>query len=173
MKILTLSTILAAAVLSFASCNKQYDTEVSDSQTNGNNNSNGGSGSNFNWSGTPPLSAKVDGVPFLAVDADIIEFAGYYSITGEAADGSSINPSIPVGAVPGLIYSMPSPANLGWQNTSGPGLIVLGAMPGKVKIVTNNSTTLEGYFWAEMKDYTGQKDTVVHITEGYFKVDKP
>lgn len=173
MKILTLSMILAAAVLSFASCNKQYNTEVSDSQTNNNNNNSSGSGSNFNWGGTPPLSAKVDGVPFLAVDIDLTEFAGGYYITGEAADGSSINPVVPVGAVPGLIYSMPSPANVSWQNTSGSGSIVLGASPGKVKIVTNNSTTLEGYFWADMKDYTGQKDTVVHITEGYFKIDKP
>lgn len=171
MKILTISTILAAAVLSLASCNKQYDTEVSDSQNN--NNNGGGSGSNFNWSGTPPLSAKVDGVPFLAVTTDVTEFAGYYYILGEAADGSSINPAIPLGAVSGLVYSMPSPANLGWQNSSTGAPIGLQASTGKVKIVTNNSTTLEGYFWAEMKDPSGQKDTVVHITEGYFKVDKP
>ena len=171
MKILTLSAILAAAVLSFASCNKQYDTEVSDSQTNNNG---GGSGSNFNWNGTPPLSAKVDGVPFQAVSIDgFMEFAGYYGFIAEAADGSSINPAIPVGAVPGLVYSMPSPANLGWQNSSTGAPIGLQASPGKVKIITNNATTLEGYFWADMKDPSGQRDTVVHITEGYFKVDKP
>lgn len=172
MKILTISTMLAVA-LSLASCNKQYDTEISDSQTNNNNGGGGSGGSGFNWTGVAPLSAKVDGVPFLAVQTDCNEFAGYYYILGEAADGSSINPTVPVGAVPGLIYSMPSPANLGWQNGSTTGSIVLGAKPGKVKIVTNNATTLEGYFWADMKDYTGQKDTIVHITEGYFKVDKP
>lgn len=168
-KILILSTVLAIASWGFVSCNKQTNTKVVDSQTN----NNGSGGSTFNWSGTEPLSAKVNGVPFQAVSATVTSFAGYWSVIGKAADNSSINLSIPAGSLPGQIFSAPTPANVGWQSTTTGPFILLMANPGKMKVVTNNSTTLEGYFWADTKDITGASDSVVIITEGYFKVDKP
>lgn len=171
MKITTLSTLLAAAILGLASCNKQYNTEVSDSQTGSTNNN---TNSNFNWSGTAPLSVKANGVFFQATTVNVTEAFGYYYISGHTADGNtSFGPSVPVNAPEGQVYSMPSPANVTWQSNPVSGPMALGAYNGKCKVVTNNATILEGYFWADTKDYSMQRDTVVRLTEGYFKVDKP
>ncbi|MFT4062958.1 MAG: hypothetical protein QM642_11450 [Edaphocola sp.] len=54
-------TLMAAAVLAFAGCSKQYDTVVSNGQTGGNN--------GFNWTGTAPLSAVVNGADFYSSNA--------------------------------------------------------------------------------------------------------
>jgi hypothetical protein len=156
MKILTFSIILAAAVLSFASCNKQYDTEVSDSQTNNNNNGSGGGagGSGFNWTGTAPMSAKVNGVDWTPYGAIVNLGAGYY-----------------ISATSGQVFSSPTPGAVMWIDPIAS--LVLQGSPGKIKVVTNNTTTIEGYFWADLKDSQGLNDTIVRVTEGYFKVDKP
>lgn len=171
MKIFTLASLMAIASFTFFSCSKQTNTNISDSQTGGNINPL----SKFDWEGTAPLSAKVDGRAFLATSVTVHEFFGYYYITGDANDGSSISPGIPVSATEGQVYSFPSPANLNWQNSSSSmeENIVLGAGKGQCKIITNNATVIEGYFWADMKDYTNVRDTTVRITQGYFKVDKP
>jgi hypothetical protein len=172
MKILTISTILAVAVLSFASCNKQYDTEVSDSQTNNNNNGSGGAGgSGFSWTGTAPMSAKINGIPFLANEIYVSEAAGvYYNILGQENDAAILSVSIPFNAKAGQVFSMPTPAA---SSCVLPPNLALISTTGKLKIVTNNSTTIEGYFWADERDPNGLSDTTVHVTEGYFKVDKP
>jgi hypothetical protein len=171
MKILSITTVAAAALLCFSSCSKQYNTTTSDSQTGNNGGGNQGANS-FNWSGTAPLSAKVNGQPFLATSVDLQDLAGYYYIYGDAGDNWGMTPVVPKSALPGQIFSMPSPANVSYQWEDGSGLHVLGAQPGKVKVITNNATTLEGYFWADTKDVTGLSDTIVRITEGYFKIDK-
>lgn len=165
MKTLCLSLLLAATALCFTACNKQYNDNIIEPGNSGNNLN------SFNWTGTPPLSAKVNGVPFQAVEANLTEFAGYYGFIAKTADGSmSINPSVPVNAIEGQVYSMPSPANVSYQTTEP--LMVLGAHRGKIKIITNNANILEGYFWADMKDYSGQTGETAQITEGYFKVEK-
>ncbi len=173
-KIVSLTTVCMTALMVLAACNKQTDIKTVDSQTNnGGSGGPGGSGSGFNWTGTEPFSAKVDGAVFpLEKAPKVVHMLGYYSIMADGTDNTSIGLSIPEGAVPGLVYSMPSPANVSWRSGTTP-TILLGASSGKVKITTNNATTIEGYFSADTKDYTGASAVVVRLTEGYFKVAKP
>jgi hypothetical protein len=177
MKILTISAILAATVLSFASCNKQYDTEVSDSQTNNNNSSNGnGSGSNgsgFNWTGAAPMSAKINGVAFVPTEVTLTKNGTYYTVQGSNDEATFLSVVFPETAIPGKVLSSPNPALLGLVTGSSNGTLNLGSMNGKVKIVTNSATTLEGYFYGDMVDFSGLNGVVIPVTEGYFKVDKP
>src|SRR5690554_4334214 len=111
MKILTLSAMLAAAVLSFASCNKQYDTEVSDSQTNNsNNNNNGGGGaggSGFNWTGTAPMSAKINGVAFVPTEVTLTKSTGYYTVQGSNDVATYLSVVFPETSIPGKVLSSP------------------------------------------------------------------
>lgn len=176
MKILTFSTLLAAAVLSFASCNKQYDTEVSDSQTNNNNNGGGpgsGSGSGFNWTGTAPMSAKINGAVFTPTEVKLTKSTGYYTVQGSTDEGTFLSVVFPETAIPGKVLSSPNPALLGLVTGSSNGTLNLGSMNGKVKIVSNSATVLEGYFYGDMVDFSGLNGVVIPVTEGYFKVDKP
>lgn len=170
MKILSFTILIAAVLAGFTSCNKQYDTHVSDSRDSTNTNVNGGSGgSSFNWTGTAPFSVKLDGV--VLNDPDAVFGGGTDYIGVIAGDGDIlITISIPAAATPGQIFSMPTPASISYINGAGE---VLGAWPGKVKVVTNDATTLEGYFYADLKDFTGLTGKIIHATEGYFKVTKP
>lgn len=172
MRILTFATICTAAVLSLTSCSKQYETKVSDDQT-GNGAGGGNSGGSFNWTGTAPMSAKANGIPFLATSTNVTAAFGYYYISGVGDDGTSIGVNIPSSATDGQVFSFPTPANISWMGPSSAGTIVLGGVNGKCKLIANTATTLEGVFWADTKDYSLQRDTVVKLTEGYFKVDKP
>lgn len=164
MKFLSFAGLLAATVLSLASCSKQYDTKVEEGTTNA-----GGSG--FNWAGTAPMSAKINGTAFLATQMNVSSAAGYYySVVGQQSGGSILAVSVPANAKEGKVYSMPTPAGL--SGVFLPDLALI-STTGKLKVITNNSTTLEGYFWSDLKDPNGLKDTIVQVTEGYFKVDKP
>jgi hypothetical protein len=174
MKILTISAILAAAVLTLASCNKQYDTEVSDSQTNNNNNGgNGSSGSGFNWTGAAPMSAKIDGVAFAPTEVTLTKSGESYTVQGSTDEGTFLSVVFPVAAIPGKVFSSPYPALIGLVTGSSNGTLNLGSMNGKVKIVTNNATMVEGYFYGDMVDFSGLNGVVIPVKEGYFKVDKP
>ena len=170
MKILTISTILAAAVLSFASCNKQYDTEVSDSQTG--NNNNGSNNPVFNWTGTAPLSVKFNGVPFVADEVEFVDFteagAPFYGVNG-SNDTAHFSISIPSTVVAGQVLSFPMPVNMTHEDG---GNVIRGAYQGKMKIITNDATTLEAYFYLGLKDYNGLNGNNIQVTEGYFKVTK-
>jgi hypothetical protein len=170
MKILTLSTILAAAVLSFASCNKQYDTEVSDSQNN--NNGGGSSAPVFNWTGTAPLSVKFNGIPFVADDISFTDFTKvgtpFYGVSGHC-DTAKFSLSIPSTVVPGQVYSFPMPVNMTHEDSEHK---ARGAFKGKMKIITNNATTLEAYFYLDLKDLSGLNGNNISVTEGYFKIEK-
>jgi hypothetical protein len=170
-KILTLTSFLALSAWCLTSCNKQSDIKVVESQTGNGPGGGGSGGGSFNWTGTEPVSAKVNGVPWQATSFTFMSFAGYYTISAKADDGTSINPGIPANALPGQVFSTPSPAALSYTNQS-EGLMLTGN-PGKIKVITNDATTLEGYFYGDMRDPQGLKDTVVKITEGYFKVTKP
>lgn len=171
-KIISFTSVLAIAASSLVSCNKQTDVKTVDSQTNNGGSGGSGGSSGFNWTGAEPFSVKVDGTAFPLDKVKVVLMLGYYSIMVDGTDGTHIGLSIPENAAPGLVYSMPSPANVSWTSATSPTLL-LGASPGKVKITTNNATTLEGYFTADTRDYTGASAVVVRLTEGYFKVNKP
>lgn len=151
---------------------------------NGNNNSsnNVGNGNNssvkFDWTGTAPISVKLDGVPYECDEANINiqEASGGYTIYFYGNDeGNMRGPIIQVStnAAPGSVYSAPNAnASIGYRD------IALGHYwtcftTGHIKIVTNNATTIEGYFYGDLVDPTNYTVVQGKLTEGYFKVTKP
>ena len=172
-KIFILITASAFAAVSFVSCNKQTDTKIIDSYTNNNGPGSPGGGG-FNWTGTAPFSAKVNGEAFPFQEVTVFPPAlGLYGISAKGSNQTVINLTIPEDAQEGKVYSMPYPASGSWQDFNQSPFLLLGPSAGKLKIITMNTTTMEGYFWIDAKDLTGASTTTVKITEGYFKVDKP
>ena len=171
-KILILTSFLALSAWCLTSCNKQSDIKVVDSQTgNGPSGSGGSGGGVFNWTGTEPMSAKVNGTPWTPYGAVVNVANGFFLVQGQALDGTGLNLMVPTTATNGKVFSAPTPAAIMWIDPIGG--VVLQASSGKVKITTNSATTLEGYFYGDLKDPQGLSPTVLHVTEGYFKVEKP
>lgn len=166
MKKFTLSLITCVALLSLASCTKQYDTVVSNSQTG---NSNAGTSGGFNWTGTAPFSAKVNGNAFSPIQVDFANAGTMYTIGGMDANLGSLLLTVSTNAQPGQIFSLASPqATISYIELATNQV----AMPtaGKLRITANNATMLEGYFWADMAGVNNP--STFKVTEGYFKVNK-
>ena len=167
MKILNLSTLLTVAVLSLTACSKQSDPKISDSQTD-NNYGNGG----FTWTGTAPMSAKIDGQDFLA---DQVIFSAqsenHFSIMGMYGGGAlMVSLLIPKSVKAGQIVNLPDPSIITIASNTESEVLV--STTGKIRIAINNATSIEGHFWADMGDGAHVRDTTVKVTEGYFKVKK-
>lgn len=175
MKILSIAALVVAGLMSFSSCNKQYNTQVSDSNdtTNNNNGVGGSSTGGFKWTGTAPMSAKINGVVFVPTAVTLTKNGDYYSVQGHDDNGTFLSAVFPVSAAAGKVFSSPNPALLGLITGSSHGTLNLGSMNGKIKIVTNSTTVVEGYFYGDMVDFSGLNGIVIPVTEGYFKVDKP
>lgn len=176
MKKFTYLAFVALSLLTITSCTK---TVVDMDAPNGNNSSaNGGpdvSNVNFDWTGNAPLSVKINGTPYVCDPnlTDVISFAGYYYITFsdiEGADSKGFGIQVGENAIPNKIYTMPSPFNVSYQEQNNN--IHWGAKSGKYKIITNDATTIEGYFYATLKEQATGIETG-KATEGYFKVTKP
>lgn len=170
MKISIIATLSLAAVLGLSACSKQYDVKVEDNQTNSNGSGNGsGGGSGFSWKGTAPMSAKIDGKGWVASEIVVSNAGGFYwGVVGKTSD-VIITVSVPFGAKPGDIFAMPTPAGVSMVVPTHP----LVSFSGKVKVTVNNATNLEGYFYSDVKGAPGSpSDTLIHLTEGYFKVNK-
>ncbi|WP_118973979.1 hypothetical protein [Taibaiella koreensis] len=170
MKLSLITTIGVAALLGLASCNKQYDVKVEESQTNGTAGSGGGAGIGFNWKGTAPMSAKLNGQPWLATQMTVSNAAGlYYNVLGQT-DDVILSVSIPANAKAGQVFAMPAPSG---TSLVLPVAVTMGTS-GSLKVTVNNASTLEGYFFSTVKTVagTGTVDTTIRISEGYFKVNK-
>lgn len=161
---------LTLGILAITSCKKAVidmnannNNSSGSSAGNGNNNSNGSNNNNnFNWTGTAPFSAKINGVAF---DTDPNTSWPYNIVVKstvryrDMADTSSLLLDFPTDAVPGSIYS--SLMTYTWPNIAYHG-------SGKVKIIANSSTEVEGYFYGTVSG----NNTTFQITEGYFKTPK-
>ncbi|KAA5534735.1 hypothetical protein F0919_08980 [Taibaiella lutea] len=170
MKKFTYLAFATLSILAIVSCKKT----VIDMNANNSNNSSGSSAGNnsngsnnntskFDWTGTAPFSAKVDGTLFVIDPESFMPYGnnfgqinvGYWDINTSTHLSLWFNSS----ATAGNIYSCTVQYQL-------PNVSIHG--PGKVKIITNNSTEVEGYFYGTPSN----SDTTFNITEGYFKVPK-
>jgi hypothetical protein len=173
MKKIILSALLGVSVLFLASCSKQYNENVVGNGSTSGTGSGGGSSTNWNWTGTAPVSLKCDTTSFQgdAGSTTVTTTPYLLTITSQAADHlSSVILAVPVAGLAGHEYSIPMNGSIVFQN-----LVYLGfiSTSGNVKIITNNSTTIEGYFFASGTDQLGGNGSTVNITQGYFKVAKP
>lgn len=171
MKILSFTAICATAILSLASCSKQTDVKVSDSSTGGNNNT--GGGFTVNWTGTAPMSAKINGRDFLAISASASTANGITGASGLNEQPSGISIVFPADAAVGSTHIVPGPKAI-ISYSKMPEMVTFLPVGGKIKITKNDAVTVEGYFFGDLKNSAavGSADTPVHITEGYFKINK-
>jgi hypothetical protein len=186
MKKFTYLAFAAFSILAIASCKK---TVIDMNANNGNNtsgssagNGNNSNGSNssvkFDWTGTAPISVKLDGVPYECDEANINieEAGGGYTIYFYGNDeGNMKGPVIQIkaNATPGSVYNMPNGyAGIGYRDI-GQGIYWSCFTSGHLKIVTNDATTIEGYFYGDLVDATNYTVVKGKLTEGYFKVTKP
>lgn len=173
MKKFTCLAFAAIGLLVISSCTK---TVIDMDAQNGNNSSgssagtsnNGGSSTNnkFDWTGTAPFSVKINGANFNTNPDDTHPYNEFPSSVNKStvsysdmADTSSLLLDFPTNAEPGTIYS--SLMTYTWPNINFHG-------SGKVKIITNNATEVEGYFYGTISEH----GNTYQITEGYFKVNK-
>lgn len=167
MKILKLSTLLFVAAIALASCAKQYDVVVTE------NTGNSGSGAgNYDWSGTAPLSAVVDGKAFQAITPFYAEASGKILVGGYTENNFSvIRLVLPIGATAGKVYNLiNNPDAQGWYQDINVGNFATFSGSGKCKVTINNATEIEGYFYFDGHDPNANKDA--KISKGYFKVAK-
>lgn len=169
MKKLVLSAaLLVTSSLAMISCNNgAYDTNP---MTNNSNIPVPSTGQVFNWTGTDPLSGKIDGNPYQASSATHTEFNNMTIIQG--TNGSkSITITIPQNTAAGTVVTltgnnsamlMESVADI--YSTSVPG------GGGSVKVIENDATHIKGLFVATCK--SAATGTLRVIGEGYFNVNK-
>lgn len=171
-KLISLCTLSTVFIL--AACNKSDNANPSNNNSN-NNNTN--TSTDFNWSGTPPLSVKVDGVDFVpdltdTANVQVFDFAGYTNLMVTDKNNVTIAVSVQSNATANTEYTMPSPDNISYTHDTPDTTYVLQAKTGKYKIITNNATTLEGLFTATLYDPTNTIKDTKTLTNGYFKITK-
>lgn len=184
-RILYASFFAACAALSLSSCmNGDYDADPNTASTTTNplnenkNNNNGGNNNNsFNWSGSEPMSCKIDGAGWQAQRGEFDpELQGFPAqVTGYGSDKSAIVLTLPVNPTINTTYSFGS-------NLSAVYLIDITAPAGgtneftaalggngQIMITENDATHIKGKFFFSGKNTAGASRT---INEGYFDVKK-
>lgn len=155
-----LSLALCCGLLLTNSCSKDKKTTTT-----------GGGGTSWNWTGTEPFSVKLDGVSYTvsAADISIFDILGYYNINADLTDDLSIALSLQSGVAVGE-YTTPSPNNFTHTNliTGYQGSALNSG--GKIKIIQNTATTIEGKFYGTVSSPLSQETHV--IAEGYFNITK-
>ena len=177
-KFVIAAAILMSSSMAIMSCdNGAYDA---DPGTNNNGvppigipggGGSGGGGGSFNWTGTDPMSAKIDGTPFQATGTgNYIEMSGFYIVSAGNA-GTSILINFPSAPSANTVYSfntttsasMTEGSNSYTSNTAAGG-------SGAVKVLENDATHIKGYFYGVFKSPLGGGTKTV--TDGYFNVTK-
>jgi hypothetical protein len=193
MKKLLLVAFSATLSLGFFACNNgAYDANPNTNnssttnplnQNNGGNNgggNNGGGNSSFNWSGTDPMSALVDGVLWKAGSVKYTDQMGIIFISGfknpSDPNTASMNFSFQNTTIEaGKIYEF-NTANPNYAAIYSESLMDLNQqyaanlVGGKIKILECDATHVKGLFYFTGKNVNTNK--TVTVTEGYFNVTK-
>ncbi len=176
--------ILAASILfctaaTITSCNNgaydaNPDTNFSSTgnplkDTTQNGGGGGGSNSKFDWTGTDPLSAKVNGTAFQATTGSANSSSGFFIISGSQGIDGTISFSIPESTGAGSTFTLTSSNSATYtENFTDVYSSALGG-GGAVKVLENDATHIKGLFYFSGKSPSGVTKT---ITEGYFNVTK-
>ncbi len=182
-KIIFTSLFAAFAAAGLSSCmNGDYDANPTVTATGTNpltpvNTGGGGGGGNnsFNWNGTDPMSAKINGTGWQATD---ITFAPSVNglpeaVVGNGPNNTAITVYIPENAAANSVTNFNSSITASWSaNTMGGADDVYGAAfgsGGAVQILENDATHVKGKFYFNAKNLSGG---AVTVTEGYFNATK-
>ncbi len=126
----------------------------------------------YNWSGTDPMSAEINGTPWLASTATYSEFNGWKGVAG--FDGSLKGISIALKDISaGTEYTLKDSFT---NNTAfyipapGSDQMCSNTTDNRVKILENDATHIKGYFFfSTFNSITG---TTNKVTKGYFNITK-
>ena len=165
--------IAAAGSAIFSSCNNgNYDANPATNYSNipvpVTTGGGGGSTSSFNWTGTDPISFKINGTAYQLTGGTIVTTSGIaFLIAPNGSDELSIsfpdataaNATVSLGGSNTVAYGNPVNNN----NTS-----ALSGGSGGIKILENDATHIKGLFYATLVNQsTNAKET---LTVGYFNV---
>ena len=183
MKKILIASLFAVSAFGLQSCNNgDYDVNpaVTASGTNPLNptggGGGGGGGNNFNWTGTDPMSAKIDGTAWQASTGSYLPaVAGFPPIvSGKGPNNSSIIVNVPDNAAANTTQNFNSSytATYSANTTSGSPNDVYSASlgsGGSVLVIENDATHIKGKFTFNGKNPAG---TAITISEGYFNITK-
>ena len=125
------------------------------------------------WQGIAPFSMQDGSAVFPADTASIsvIKSFNYINIVIHDSTGNiAIGLFITENAKAGQEYNMPENSN-NLTYTNAVTKTQLSASSGKYKIISINSVSIEGQFYADLYDPTGNNKETKTYREGYFKVD--
>ena len=185
-RILYASFFAACAALSLASCmNGDYDADPTNVSTttnplNQNQNNGGGGGggsnSNFDWNGSDPMSAKVNGSGWQAASFVYAPAQQGFpaNVVGESGDKSTITIQLPTNPTVNTTYSFGSNLTASYlveKNSQNPDDLFGAGFggSGQIQITEDDATHIKGKFYFTAKNLAGQSRT---ISEGYFNVTK-
>ena len=178
-KFVIAAAILMSSSMAIMSCdNGAYDADPNTNNNGvppigfpGGGGSGGGGNNSFNWTGTDPLSAKIDGTPFQATgSANAAPIIGFIMVTGgnSAGDFQILVPET-IAANTIMTFNTQTFANYLENSTDYYTTNTAQGGSGAIKIVENDATHIKGYFYGVFKKAGGGSKTV---TEGYFNAAK-
>lgn len=175
MKKLILAASLLFSAATFTACNNgvyDADPNTNNSSTTVPGNLGGGTDSKFDWKGTDPFSAKVDGIAFQANDVSAISLGGVLVVSGSPSNSSQdITLYLPENVVAGGKYAF-STSTFGIYTDASNVLYAANAAQGGsggIKILETDESHVKGLFYFTAKNPNGTTKT---ITEGYFNAPK-
>jgi hypothetical protein len=175
--------IIAGAGFGLLSCNNgDYDADPNADYSNGINplNPKGGINTNFDWTGSDPMSAEINGNAWKADGAfylvDMFDTTEAYIVGANfSGDTSGITLRMERNVEPNKLYYV----NMGnTKNTasytnamSDPNDLYASTLAnlGAVKILENDATHIKGLFYFLAKSETG---IYLNVQKGYFNIDK-
>lgn len=186
-KVLFASLFAACAAMGLSSCmNGDYDATpnannsapnpLANTGGSGGGGGTSGGGGNFNWTGTDPMSAKIDGTSYTATGVTFSSITSgplpYEGITG-MINGGTLLVGWPVNAAPGtytsnttgtaIVYNIDeNGTNWGYASN------IFGGT-GQIQIIENDATHVKGRFYGTLKSSGSGTHT---MTEGWFNVTK-
>ena len=178
-RILLASVFAACASMGLSSCmNGDYDANPKGTNTGQNplNPPGGGNNNSFNWSGTAPMSAKVDGTGWNANTGSYLPPGSGLpaSVMALGPNNSAIGVMFPETIAPNTIINFDGTNNGSYTpdiTSSDPNAKYNASMGsgGSLQILENDASHIKGKFYFNAKNPAG---TTVNITEGYFDVTK-
>ena len=173
-KLILAVSLMLSASLTFMSCNNGvYDANPDTNNTGAPPNGGGGGGGSFTWTGTDPVSGKVDGVAFQCTSGAAIDFFGYLNVNGFGAAAGDISLIMPSTITVGGVYNFSTVTNGTFNAGTSSSDIYSGNTAqggsGAIKILENDATHVKGLFYGTFKNSAGAAKV---ITDGYFNVLK-
>jgi len=137
-------------------------------------NNNNSSSNSFNWTGTAPLSVKINGVQYQATSGSATTFLNNgIIVTGQNASDTAISITFSTAVTANTVYSVPSPSNIALTiqtATTAQNGVYESLSGGGVKILSYSTSSVEGLFYGTLTDPTKVSNATYALTDGYFNV---